>query len=47
MAMRPYENPHATFFSGLLNYGFLIWALTVRALREASGGAMPGVLKGI
>ena len=47
MAMRPYENPHATFINGLLNYSFLIWALTVRALREASGGAMLGVLRGI
>lgn len=31
----------------MLNYSFLIWALTVRALREASGGAMLGVLRGI
>ena len=47
MNTRPYDNPHATFFNGALNYGFLIWALTVRALREASGGAIIGVLKGI
>lgn len=33
--------------AGLVNFGFLIWALTVRALREASGGAALGVLRGI
>ena len=47
MALRPYENPHATLFNGLLNFAFLIWALTVRSLREASGGAMLGVMKGV
>lgn len=47
MNTRPYDNTQATFFNGALNYGFLIWALTVRALREASGGAIIGVLKGI
>lgn len=47
MALRPYENPNATLFNGFLNYSFLIWALTVRALREASGGAMLGVMRGI
>ena len=47
MGLRPYENPNATLFNGFLNYSFLIWALTVRALREASGGAMLGVMRGI
>lgn len=47
MAERPYQNPQATLFNGLLNYGFLIWALTVRGLREATGGAAMGFLKGV
>jgi ABC-type polysaccharide/polyol phosphate export permease len=47
MALKPYENPHATFLNGLQNYVFLIWALTVRAIREESGGAALGMLKGI
>lgn len=44
---KPYENPNATLFNGVLNFGFLMWALTVRTIREASGGAAIGLLKGI
>ena len=47
MARKPYENPNATLLTGLLNYLFLIWALVVRNLREASGGAAIGFLKGV
>lgn len=47
MAFRPYENPHATFINGLQNYSFLIWALTVRSIRESSNGAMIGFLRGV
>lgn len=47
IALKPYENPHATLFNGLLNYGFLLWALIVRNLREAAGGAAVGFLKGV
>lgn len=37
----------AGLLGGLTNFGFLMWSLTVRALREASGGAALGVLKGV
>lgn len=47
MPLKPYENPNATLLNGALNYGFLIWALIVRNLREASGGAAVGFLRGI
>ena len=47
MAIKPYQNPNMTFFNGLLNYGFLMWALVVRGLREEAGGAAIGFLKGV
>ena len=47
MTIKPYENPHATLWNGFLNYSFLMWALTVRELRQASGGAVLGILRGI
>ena len=47
MAIRPYENPHATFLNGVLNYGALLWVLVVRGLRESGGGGILGFLKGI
>lgn len=47
MALKPYENPQATFFNGLLNYSFLMWALVVRSLREETGGAAIGFLRGV
>lgn len=45
--IKPYENPHATLLNGLLNYSFLVWALVVRNLREAAGGAAVGFIKGV
>lgn len=47
MATRPYENPHATFFNGLLNYGYLLFVLVVRSIRQESGGALIGFLRGV
>lgn len=47
MAGNPYHKTDATFLNGLLNYGFLIWALVVRNLREASGGAAIGFMRGV
>lgn len=44
---RPYENPHATLWNGIQNFAFLMWALTVREIRQNSGGPAIGVLKGI
>jgi ABC-type polysaccharide/polyol phosphate export permease len=44
---KPYENPHATFWNGVQNFAFLMWALTVRSIREESGGPALGMLKGI
>ncbi|MEM8754226.1 MAG: hypothetical protein AAGF90_14720 [Pseudomonadota bacterium] len=47
MAGNPYGNRDASFLNGLLNYSFLIWALVVRHLREASGGAAVGFIRGV
>ena len=44
---KPYENPNATFWNGFQNYCFLMWALTVRTIREESGGPAIGLLRGI
>ena len=47
MKAKPYHNPNATFLNGLLNLGFLMWTLVVRKLREETGGAAIGFLKGV
>ncbi|MEL7463486.1 MAG: hypothetical protein AAFN79_05435 [Pseudomonadota bacterium] len=47
MAIKPYENPNATLLNGVLNYGFLMWVLVVRGLRESGGGGVLGFLKGV
>ena len=43
----PYYNPNATFMNGLLNYGYLLWVLVVRGLRETGGAGVLGFLRGV